>query len=247
MRQTGGRYAVAVAAALALVAVGWMAAPGPSSAASKRWRLVLADDFHGTRLNTARWQPYGPRWPGNGGNGLRDGSALSVRDGVLTITAQMVRGTLVSGAAASRRSITYGRVMFRARTDADPSGATSGVVLLWPSSGNWPIDGETDIYETGTEPDRGSFSSYLHYGADNQQQWIGHEADATRWHRMAMEWTPTRVRFFRDGRFAGAVRDPEAISHARQHLCLQLDAFSPSMTGTVRMQVDDVRIYALRG
>jgi beta-glucanase (GH16 family) len=207
----------------------------------------MSDTFDGSSLDTSNWLPYGPKWPGNGGNGIRDQSALSVGGGVLTITAQMVGRTLVSGAVASRVSTTYGRVEFRVRADPDPSGATSAVVLMWPTSGNWPVEGETDIFETGTEPERDWFSSFVHYGADNKQLWFGHDADATQWHDMAMEWTPTSIRFFRDGMLEGEVTSPAAISHALQHLCVQLDAFSPTMTGTVRMQVDDVRMYALAG
>jgi beta-glucanase (GH16 family) len=209
------------------------------------WRLLASDDFDGRRLDARRWYAYGPRWPGNGGNGVRDGSAVSVGGGVLTITARMVDGTLVSGAVGSRIDRTYGRVEFRARTDADPSEATSGVVLLWPRSDDWPIDGEIDVYETGTQPsDRSWFSSFVHYGADNRQRWFGHDAAATAWHRMAMEWTPTAIRFYRDGRPAGTVTDPAAIPRVRHHLAIQLDALGPTMSGSVRMQVDDVRIYA---
>jgi hypothetical protein len=220
---------------------------GAGSATPGGWRLLMADGFDGTTLDTGNWQAYGPDWPGNGGNGLRDGSAVSVGGGVLTITAQMVGRTLVSGAVASRVSTTYGRVEFRVRADPDPSGATSAVVLMWPTSGSWPIDGETDIFETGTEPQRDWFSSFVHYGADNQQKWIGHDADATQWHTMALEWTPASIRFYLDGTLDGEVTDPAAISDAAQHLCIQLDAFSPTMSGTVRMQVDDVRLYALGG
>lgn len=220
---------------------------GGASGAPAGWRLLMSDSFDGSSLNASNWQSYGPNWPGNGGNGVRDQSALSVGGGVLTITAQMVGRTLVSGAVASRVSTTYGRVEFRVRADADPSGATSAVVLMWPTSGNWPIDGETDIFETGTEADRDWFSSFVHYGADNRQVWFGHDADATQWHAMAMEWTPTSIRFYRDGMLEGEVTDPAVISDAAQHLCVQLDAFSSTMTGTVRMQVDDVRMYALAG
>lgn len=206
--------------------------------------VLMADSFD---RETSQWDAYGPRWPGNGGNGVRDQSALSVAGGVLNITARMVNGTLVSGAVATKLNITYGRVEFRVRTDPDPSGATSGVVLMWPQSNRWPIDGETDIYETGTDVDRSPFSSFVHFGADNQQVWVGQDADGTQWHAMAMEWTPTAIRFYRDGALVGTVTDPRAIPHVPQHLCIQLDAFSPSMSGTVRMQVDDVRILAYNG
>ena len=208
------------------------------------WKLLMSDDFDGTTINTNNWSVYGPDWPGNGGNGVRDGSAVSVGGGVLTITAQMVNGTLVSGAVSSQLNLTYGRVEFRVRTDADPSEATSGVVLMWPQSNIWPEDGELDVYETGTNPTRSWFSSFVHYGADNEQYWFGHDADATQWHEMAMDWTPDSITFYRDGILEGTVTNPAAIPTTPHHLCIQLDAFSPTMAGVVRMQVEDVRMYA---
>ncbi len=216
--------------------------PGSGGPTAGR-RLLLADDFDGASLNRSRWRVYGPDWPGHAGNGIRDTSAVSVGGGVLTITARMVGGVLVSGGIASRASTTYGRVEFRARVDADPSQATSGVVLMWPDSENWPVDGETDIFETGTGAARDAFTSAVHYGADNRQIWFTHHADATRWQRMAMEWAPTSISFYRDGTLEGQVTDPAAIAHASQHLTVQLDAFSPTMSGVVRLQVDDVRMY----
>lgn len=210
-------------------------------------QLLMSDDFSGTTIDTTKWLVYGPDWPGNGGNGIRDGSAVSVRGGVLTITAQMVNGTLVSGAIASRINFTYGWIQFRVRTDADPSQATSGVGLLWPQSNDWPIDGEIDIYETGTNPTRSPFSSFVHYGPSNQQIWIGQNADGTQWHTMAVEWSPDAITFYRDGAVVGTVTNPAAIPHVAHHLCLQLDAFSSKMTGIVKMQVADVGIYALTG
>jgi hypothetical protein len=223
------------------------APPATTGTAPAGWQLLMSDDFSGTTLDTTKWFVYGPHWPGNGGNGIRDGSAVSVGGGVLTITAQMVDGTLVSGAVGSRLNLTYGLIEFRVRTDPDPSQATSGVVLMWPQSNNWPIDGEDDIYETGTNPTRSYFSSFVHYGSTNQQYWIGQAADATQWHTMAMEWLPDSISFYRDGTLEGTITNPAAITHAAHHLCIQLDAFNPTMTGVVRMQVADVRIYAPSG
>ena len=72
-------------AVLALAAVHSPAvAPGDASSAQVQaraspWRLLMSDDFDGTRLDKRLWQPYGPRWPGHAGNGIRDARALSVR------------------------------------------------------------------------------------------------------------------------------------------------------------------------
>jgi hypothetical protein len=219
--------------------------PSPTPApASGGWQLVQSDDFNGSALDTTKWSVYGPWIPGHAGNGIRASSAVSVGNGLLTITAKMIDGTLVSGGTSNRLNQTYGRFEFRVRTDADPSQATSGVVLTWPGSGNWPIDGENDIYETGTEADRTPFASFIHYGATNKQYWFHHTgADGTQWHTMAMEWEPSAIRIYRDGALVWTVTDTVAIPDVAHHLAIQLDAFKGSMTGTVRLQVDWVRIY----
>ena len=60
---------------------------------------------------------------------------------------------------------------------------------------------------------------------------------------MAMDWTAAGITVYRDGRAVGTISDPQAISGTPHHICIQLDAFLPSMGGPVRMQVDNLRVY----
>jgi beta-glucanase (GH16 family) len=219
-------------------------APTPTPSAPGGWQLVASDDFNGSAVDTTKWSVYGPRIAGHAGNGVRASSAVTVADGLLTITAKMIDGTLVSGGMSGRLNQQYGRFEFRVRTDPDPSLATSGVVLTWPQSGNWPTDGENDIYETTLEGDRIPFKSFIHYDATNKQYWFRHEGiDGTQWHTMAMEWEPSAIRIYRDGALVWTVTDTAAIPDVAHHMAIQLDAFKQTMTGTVRLQVDWVRIY----
>jgi hypothetical protein len=206
------------------------------------WRLLMSDDFDGTAVDTTKWRIYGPNWAGHAGNGLRDGRAVSVQDGRLVITAQMLNGVLVSGGIKARLSQAYGRYSFRARVDADPSAATSACVLTWPTSENWPAEGENNIYETTTS-NRNPFSTFIHYSPQNFQYWYHHYADGTQWHDMAMEWEPNEIRIYRDGALVFKVNDTYAIPDWAHNLTIQLDALKPWMSGAVRMEVDDVRIY----
>jgi beta-glucanase (GH16 family) len=208
------------------------------------WQLVQSEDFNGSSVDTTKWSIYGPWIPGHAGNGIRDGSAVSVANGLLTITARMVNGTLVSGGISNRLNQTYGRFEFRARTDADSSLATSGVILTWPQSGRWPVDGENNIYETTLDADRTPIKSYVHYGWDNKQYWFHHTGvNGQEWHTFAMEWSPSAIKIFRDGALAWTVTDANAIPDVAHHLSIQLDAFKEWMSGSVRLQVDWVRIY----
>jgi Glycosyl hydrolases family 16 len=217
-----------------------MAPPPPDPST---WKLMFNDDFSGTALNTASWSAFDG--PGNGGNGVRRPAQITVANGVLTSTSRMINGVLNSGGVAHRVNYTYGRFEFRVRTDPDPSGATSGTVLTWPSFGGWPATGENDIYETGVDVDRTPFYSFIHYSSTNQQYFNQHFVDGTQWHVMAMEWSPTAIRIYRDGELVYTVTDANAIPDGYHRFGIQLDALKSTMTGTVNMQVDYVRIFQL--
>lgn len=215
-----------------------------ASAARPFTRLVFADDFDGTHLDQRYWAPYNS--VGSGGHGLRRASAVSLDGhGHLVITAAMVGGQLISGGLANRQNYTYGRFEFRVRTEPDPTATMSGVVLTWPESGRWPLDGETDIYETGVAINsRSPFYSYVHYGATNNDHSFRHGADGAQWHTLAMEWTPTAIRIYRDGGLVWTLTDPAAIPHVAHHLCIQLDTTADrALSVPVRIYVDYVRIY----
>jgi hypothetical protein len=220
-------------------------APGPTPPnAETGRRLVFEDNFDGTRLNTANWIPYNSA--GHAGNGLRRDSAIQLDgSGNLVITANSVNGQPVSGGMSTQRGYTYGWFEFRVRTEPDATGTMSGVVLTWPRSGNWPDDGENDIYETGTALGlRSPFYSYVHYGAANHQYVFRHDADAAQWHTMAMDWRAGAIRFYRDGALAATLTDASAIPDVGHGLCIQLDAMATrQLTAPVRMFVDYVRIY----
>jgi beta-glucanase (GH16 family) len=217
---------------------------GPPASPPDGRRLVFEDEFDGAALNTMSWRPYNS--VGNEGNGLRRGSAIQLDgDGRLVITAQMVDGQLVSGGMSNRQNYIYGWFEFRVRTEPDPTGTLSGVVLTWPESERWPVDGENDIYETGHDAGtRFPFHSYVHFGAANDQYSVTHDADAAQWHTMAMDWRPDAIRFYRDGTLAATLTDAAAIPDVAHHLCVQLDATATrELTVPVRMLVDYVRIY----
>jgi hypothetical protein len=60
---------------------------------------------------------------------------------------------------------------------------------------------------------------------------------------MAMEWEPSAIRIYRDGALVWTLTDANAIPDVAHHMAIQLDAFKQSMSGTVRMQVDWIKIY----
>jgi hypothetical protein len=216
------------------------------------WRLVFEDAFDA--FDRTEWSRYDS--PGHAGNGLRRPEAFTIVDDparpgnrLLAITARMVDGKLVSGGMAHRRNYTYGAFEARVRTEADPSGTMSGVVLTWPEGGRWPYDGEFDIYETGRDRDRRPVSSFAHWATEeepetNRQQHWSHDVSGSAWHVFRMEWAPNRVAFYVDGvRHATVLTDPARIVDVPHHLTIQLDAFASRLPAPVRMYVDWVRIF----
>jgi Glycosyl hydrolases family 16 len=209
-----------------------------------KWKLIFQDDFTDSILNRSAWSTYTS--PGQEGNGLRRPEAISLKDGNLVVTAAMIDSNLVSGGMAQNINQTFGKYEFRVRVEKDSSDAMSGVVLTWPQSERWPMDGENDIYETGTDGDRHSFSTNIHYGTSaNTQFSFVHEADASTWHIMSMVWTSDYIKIYRDSSLVWTLADKNAIPRVNHHLCIQLDAFKPFVSKPVHMFVDWVKIYCL--
>lgn len=227
-------------------------APGPipdpasgtaTAAAAHGWRLVAADEFDGSRVDTGRWTLYDGA--GNGGVGLRRPSAVSQSGGELHITG---RGD-VSGGMNWRGGRTYGRWEVRARMDRGNGYAPA--ILLWPSSGRWPQDGEIDLSEI-PRGDRRESHFTIHWGAENSQTGFASRGDFTQWHTFAVEWQPDHITFFLDGRAVYTNTDPVAIPRGPMHLAVQNDVGpynwipprDPSTPPEVALHVDWVRIYA---
>jgi hypothetical protein len=216
------------------------ASPSPSPTPEPSgFTLMFQDDFNGTSVDSNSWNLYDG--PGHAGNGLRKPSAFSVQNGILTITAQMLNGQIVSGGMSNKLNVLYGRFEARVRKERDPSGAMSGVFLTWPELQDRYKYGENDIWETG--PTTGTdFHTYIHYGT--QQYHYQHNADHTQWHVMAMEWSPSQIRIYRDGALVWTLSDTAAIPDWAHHACLQLDARKSTMGSTpVHMEVDWIKVY----
>ncbi len=219
----------------------------PATTGGGCWNLVVQDDFNGSSVDGSKWVEY--NGDGNGGHGQRSSSALSVSGGVLTITASMQNGTLVSGGLGGRHNQTYGRYEARVRTDVDPSETMSGVLLTWPQSGDQYNDGENDYYETTQTPgDRHEFFSFIHKpGApSSEQDYTVHSASASEWHTMVMEWRADKVVIYRDGQVIKTLDEDSAnrIPDAAHFAAIQLDAWKDSIPNAVSMQVDYIKVYA---
>lgn len=192
--------------------------------------------------------PLGAAWgvydgPGHGGNGTRTPNAVSLRDGIMTITGDS------SGATAGMAWIPgqkYGRWEARVRSPvSDPS--YNSLLLLWPDEENWPVGGEIDFMEI-SDPARQRADIFVHYGADNSQTQGKVDVDATQWHNWAVEWTPDHIAAFVDGKEWYRTTDPVVQPPGPMHLCIQLDWFPDGGTPkTSTMEIAWVKQYPAGG
>ena len=169
---------------------------------------------------------------------------MGVRDGVLTITGDRRGDTAGMEWGGGQR---YGRWEGRVRAPAsDPS--YNALLLLWPDAEDFPVGGEIDFMEM-MDPTRQKTHAFLHYGPRNRTVSGSVVADGTRWHNWAVEWTPTRIVTYLDGKEWWRTERRDAFPPGPMHLCIQLDWFPKKARGPVQastMQVDWVKQYALR-
>jgi beta-glucanase (GH16 family) len=185
------------------------------------------------------WQVYDG--PGHDGKGVRSPAAVSVQNGIMTITGD-AKGTTAGMALDTGQK--YGRWEGRVRAP-EASDSYHAVMLLWPDAENWPVGGEVDFMEM-SDGQRATTDAFLHFGKDNSQVHDDVQTDATAWHDWAVEWTPQAVTAYLDGKQWFRSTDPKTLPPGPMHLCIQLDWFpGDGATRTSKMQVDWVKQYAV--
>ncbi|MFR9806469.1 glycoside hydrolase family 16 protein [Pseudonocardia sp. RS010] len=212
----------------------------PTTAANKfGWGTPNREDSFDSASSIDDWGVYDGA--GHAGNGTRSPKAISINDGLLTIT-----GTPdgQSGGMAWNPGQKYGRWEGCAQSPPGDEDLHS-LLLLWPDAENWPVGGETDFMEI-SDPTRQEVQGFFHYGEDNSQESASVNIDATQWHAWAVEWTPQGATYFVDGEEWWNTTNTSILPPGPQHLTIQLDNFgSPSKE--TQMHVDWVRQYSLDG
>ncbi|MCF7553834.1 family 16 glycosylhydrolase [Pseudonocardia sp. WMMC193] len=220
-------------------------APGTDGGTSAAERLGWGTPTHAEEFSSNVLRGWGLYdGAGHEGKGRRSPSAVTIKDGVLTITGT-ANGT-TGGMAWQLDKSKYGRWEGRMRAPVgDPD--YHALFLLWPDAENWPVGGEVDFMETSAA-DRQSTDGFLHYGANNSQLHASVKLDVTQWHNWAVEWTDKKITYYVDGVEWFSTTNKETFPPGPMHLAIQLDWFPEGGTQkTTQMQVDWVRFYALPG
>ncbi|KAB2341904.1 glycoside hydrolase family 16 protein [Actinomadura rudentiformis] len=233
--------------------------PVPTAAGKYGWgEPVAADEFSGEALDPNGWLVYDG--PGHAGQGRRSPTAVSVRNGTLTITG--TRDGTTGGIAWRKGTQKYGRWEARVRSSKGCA-CYHPVLLLWPVGGGGGVapkggGGEVDYMETYDDGQRQSTGFYLHYGPEHGERKIGAKvrADLTRWHTFAVEWTPRNMSGFIDGRRWFFTANRRALPLGPMGQTIQLDWFPQDTRKTAAgidrrapatLEVDWIRMYTLRG
>lgn len=212
--------------------------PCPNTAAAQHdWGTPnRQDDFDDPSL--AGWHVYDG--PGHAGNGRRTPHAISVADGVLTITGD---GGGRSGGMGWDSGQKFGRWEVCVKSPPSAPGYHS-VALLWPDAEDWPVGGEIDFMEA-IDPSRQVVEGWLHYGPDDRRDGSSVAIDASQWHAWAVEWTPRDVTMYLDGVRWWTTANTATFPPRSLHLCLQVDDFGGDIAAGGRQLVDWVRQYPL--
>lgn len=246
-----------------------------------RYRCTFEENFDGTALDTSRWMVqetwFSAMTTGNQDCYLNRPDVISVSGGMVHLTSrtepapftchsplgdftsQSVAATIVT---RDRFVQTYGRFEFRAKfPDVDVQGIHS-TLWLYPQRhtyGAWPHSGEIDVAER--------FSGYpshvfpaVHYSGENIWESVGFDCpmpdSGTRFHRYAVEWTSTAMRFLYDGRLCfqhawtpdAPLVAPQPFDHPFYFVLTQAfggdwNRVTEDTPGSATMQVDWVRAW----
>ncbi len=214
------------------------------------WKLVSTEDFNGSSLPKG-WGAYTGQ-PGGNPGGWWDPSHAVVSNGNLVLRGYRDGAHWATGGVMLWAPQTYGKYEVRFKMDAGKG--VKYALLMWPSSGRWPTDGEIDFLEDGGG-DRSSTTATLHYGANNSTIQRSVATDFTQWHTVGVEWSPGSLVYTLDGKPWGSVATSQVPS-TPMNLALQTEAgtcgdkWTPcpdaSTPTEVDAQIDWVARYAQR-
>jgi beta-glucanase (GH16 family) len=197
----------------------------PLKADGSAWSCSFHDDFDGTTLDRTKWVPntYFATWSGTTPACYRNDPAnVNVTNGALNLTlvklpapeACVLPGVgptqYMSGSVSSYHlfSQQYGRFEARIKSTSASAPGLHEAFWLWPDDRyatiDWPDSGEIDVSETFSAYPSVS-GSYLHYSADHQGLFYGVNAancaaNRGEWNTYAVEWGPSRIETFVNGR-----------------------------------------------
>ncbi|TCO47161.1 glycosyl hydrolase family 16 [Kribbella antiqua] len=239
-------------------AIGLLVAPAATAVADQRpGRLVFADEFDGTAIDPGKWAIHSnaeaDRCLGNKGNQQLEWhtwDALSVRDGLLTITAR--KNNPEPGYEWSSGLITTGQACGHEPAESfavKPGDYVETRLKLpsakgfWPSTWTWNGNGsnEQDTYEFYSD---NHYNLYLtsHQSGGGSCTYRSPTDLTTDWHTIAQQLGPDQTIWYLDGK---EICRQGPYSGTGDALILDLFVYAqiPPTVTEESMQIDHVRVY----
>lgn len=243
------------------------------AAFGQKYKLAWSDDFDGRgSLDSAKWTyDLGDGCPNNCGWGAGEFQTFSsdednvrIESGYLVISASKNGDSYKSGRVVTRGKADwqYGKIEVRARLpEADGSRPLISMLPFFDNrESTWPADGQIDIMEhTGSNVDvvHGMAHSAAYNITDGTERkgYIQLSAVDKRFHTFSIEWTPTKIEWFVDGKKYHKMVDEGSGSegwpfNSRFYLSMGIsvggiwqNAGLANSQWPQKMEVDFVRVY----
>lgn len=222
---TAGPTAAAPVAGVSALSKGACGGERPARPGGGRYTCTFEDDFSGTALDRTKWVVQDTSLSGfhagQSGCYVDDPDNVSVGSGQVFLTSRKEAEPFVCrspyGDYTTDRTAatiatwglftqTYGRFEFRAKLPDTTIQGIHSALWLYPQKftyGAWPNSGEIDVAEWFSGGAENVYPS-VHYAGENPMLSTGYNCpvanSGTRFHRYAVEWTPTSMRFLYDNR-----------------------------------------------
>lgn len=173
------------------------------------YRLVFADEFNGTGLNTSKWAAASPSWTMPNSLSTASSSQVSVANGLLTLNAVRTgSNSWSSGSISSYNKYTFngGYVEARIQLPSTPGSWPA----FWGLYTGWPPEADIMEYPLRANGSNGlpnnQYNTAFHYknssgGNSSGAGPVDSGSDMRgEWHTFAMDWTSgSSVKFLLDG------------------------------------------------
>ncbi|MFJ8297175.1 family 16 glycosylhydrolase [Streptomyces sp. NPDC094447] len=248
------RAAILAASLLATTALLIPSAQADNSTtpAGSGYKLVFADEFNGSSVDTSTW------------NFRTDRKALSAQlpenvtqeDGVLSLNLrkqQVDKFAYTGGGVVSKRSFRYGYYETRAKLPHAPGWHTSFWMQRGDGSNTYNPERRTEIDQFEIEKPNDVSQGVIAWQPNGSQEWYGRKHtdpgfdNTAGWHTYGMDWNEQQVRFYIDGKLTNTVDYPTtATTHDYVNIWLTSIAYIAPVDESAlpaKAQFDYVRYY----
>lgn len=226
----------------------------PESSKSHNWEVYFTDEFNDTKIDVTKWSVENKVYNRNIIKVTADENQVEVKDGNLNICYRKSPTDPLMYYAGrvntqNKFATTYGYFECRMKI-VKPEGyqiafwmmpAGDGMKSTTPADGTANDGAEIDIIEACKLSN--TYSSGMHYdGYGDDHKGAGRQISApglhtTEYHYFGLEWSPTFIKYYYDGKVGNTLTDPKLIVRVDEYILLTGMAWAE--TGWVEMDVRD--------